>query len=138
VVAIFVGPDLLLVRQSYRKGWHLPGGGIKRGETPEAAARRELAEEIGLIAPALVPAGVASGVWDGRRDRVHVFELRLKEVPELRVDNREIVTIRFTKPGELVDSTLSGPLAAYLRGSLVASSANTQEEGQCQRQKRSR
>jgi NUDIX domain len=50
VVAVYVGPALLLVRSSYRVGWHLPGGGVRRGEMPEAAARRELAEEIGLAA----------------------------------------------------------------------------------------
>jgi hypothetical protein len=38
-VAVYVGPALLLVRSSHRRGWHLPGGGVKRGEMPEIAAR---------------------------------------------------------------------------------------------------
>ena len=43
-------PDgaVLLVRQSYRKSWGVPGGLLKRGETPEDAARREVYEEVGL------------------------------------------------------------------------------------------
>jgi 8-oxo-dGTP pyrophosphatase MutT (NUDIX family) len=48
LVAVHVGPELLLVRSSYRIAWNFPGGGIRRGEKPESAARRELAEEIGL------------------------------------------------------------------------------------------
>jgi 8-oxo-dGTP pyrophosphatase MutT (NUDIX family) len=39
---------VLLVRQSYNPGWRLPGGGVDRGEPPQDAILRELAEEVGL------------------------------------------------------------------------------------------
>jgi 8-oxo-dGTP pyrophosphatase MutT (NUDIX family) len=49
LVAVHVGSALLLVRSSYLIAWNFPGGIIRRGETPEMAARRELTEEIGLV-----------------------------------------------------------------------------------------
>ena len=50
VLAVPLTPEgkVVLVRLTYDRGWHLPGGGVKRGEESEAAALRELAEEIGL------------------------------------------------------------------------------------------
>lgn len=114
LVAIHVGGDLLVVRSSYRSEWNFPGGGVRRGETPEAAARRELTEEIGVEASQLSPAGDASDVWDGRSDHVHFFELRLDRLPELLLDNREIVAARLSPPGELHGAALTGPVAAYL------------------------
>ena len=44
---------IVLVRQSYTSGWHLPGGGVERGEPPATAVMRELREEIGLTSSAL-------------------------------------------------------------------------------------
>jgi 8-oxo-dGTP pyrophosphatase MutT (NUDIX family) len=81
---------------------------------PETTARRELVEETGLKASVLLPAGSTCGIWDGRRDRVHFFELRLAELPELQLDNREVVAARLTSPVELQTMVLTGPVAAYL------------------------
>jgi 8-oxo-dGTP pyrophosphatase MutT (NUDIX family) len=41
---------VLLVRHTYgrRRTWYLPGGIMRRGETPPRAAAREMAEELGL------------------------------------------------------------------------------------------
>jgi 8-oxo-dGTP pyrophosphatase MutT (NUDIX family) len=40
---------VILVRQTYMEGLHLPGGGVSAGEPPAEAIVRELKEEIGLI-----------------------------------------------------------------------------------------
>lgn len=39
---------ILLVKPSYKPTWQLPGGGVDAGESPTAAAVREVNEEIGV------------------------------------------------------------------------------------------
>ena len=59
---------------AYPGCWALPGGHVDAGEPSEAAARRELAEETGVTAPAVLH---LAGVFDapGRDPRGHVISV---------------------------------------------------------------
>jgi 8-oxo-dGTP diphosphatase len=48
---------------------------------------------------------------------VHFFELRLERLPELRLDNREIIDAQLVTPAELQHMPLTGPVVAYLKRS---------------------
>ena len=39
---------VLLVHPTYKDTWDIPGGYVERGESPAAACRRELKEELGI------------------------------------------------------------------------------------------
>jgi len=117
LVAIHVGQSLLLLRSSYRSAWNFPGGSVRQEETPEVSVRRELAEEIGLVANApLQLVGEVCGVWDGRIDRVFLFVLRLDRLPTLQLDNREIIGAQLVPIDDLHKVPLTGPVQAYVRG----------------------
>jgi len=62
--------QVLLVRHTYEKGWHLPGGGVKRGEMLETAVYREADEELGATIRDITLLGVYSNVAEYKNDYI--------------------------------------------------------------------
>ena len=95
VLAIDGEGRVLLVRHTYLPGWWLPGGGVDRGETLEAAAARELREEAGLIArgrPTLLSAHSNERFFPG--DHVFLYRVDAWETGE-RKSSQEIAEVGF-------------------------------------------
>ena len=119
VAAVWLRGRVLNVRQSYRSNSCWPGGGIRGGEEPREAARRELREELGLeVSPGdLVFAREMAVEWDYRQERVRIFEVHLRAEPDLRIDNRDIVAARFVEPQALPAERVLPPfIRAHLGG----------------------
>ncbi len=84
---------VLLVRQTYMDGWFLPGGGLKKGETFEQAARREALEEAGAEIKQLELVGAYSNFTEWKSDHNIVF---LSRQFELSGDHdHEVAELRF-------------------------------------------
>jgi ADP-ribose pyrophosphatase YjhB (NUDIX family) len=71
------GDEILLVRHSYGpRHWDLPGGFVRRREAFEAAARRELAEELGAGADgSFTDLGELRRDFAGRHETLHGFRV---------------------------------------------------------------
>jgi 8-oxo-dGTP pyrophosphatase MutT (NUDIX family) len=100
---------VLLVRHSYMRGWSLPGGGVGRNEPPEAAAVRELQEEVGLngsTPPELFGLYTRKIAWFS--NVIALYRLR-----DVRIDfhpNLEVREVMFCDPSSPPPDTQQGTL----------------------------
>lgn len=114
VVAVTVEGQVLLSRE-YKHGagdvhFTLPAGFIEAGEAPEAAARRELAEETGYAAPAFEPLGAFYVLPSLSAMTVHAFLARdAVRTTEPRTDPFEEIAVETAPLAEIVREHRGGP-----------------------------
>jgi 8-oxo-dGTP pyrophosphatase MutT (NUDIX family) len=93
----------LMIRNTYGGGyWTFPGGAIDAGETPEAAARREVAEEVGVALASIEPIGEYFSDLQYKRDTVYCFRAAV-HTPEVVIDPAEIAEAAWIDPRAIPD-----------------------------------
>lgn len=95
--------------------WEFPGGKMEAGETPEAAIRRELFEEVGLRVGPCTPIAVLRHDYAHIRVRLHAFGAEVAS-PTMRL--RGPAAARWILPAHLGDLHIlpgSAPLLRRLR-----------------------
>ena len=108
-----------LVRQTYMRGWFMPGGGVKKGETLDKAARREAREETGADLGTITLMGAYSNFTEWKTDHNIVFictDFQIKSKPD-----GEIAELRAFSLNELPNDLWPGHrrrLQEYLTGSV--------------------
>lgn len=116
LVALWHAGEVLVVKNSYRVQYTLPGGYVHPGESAANAGARELREEVGIHCDAsqLSLAYEGQHPFEFRRDSLVILETKVGARPTPKVDNREVVWAGFKSPKELLEMSIVPHLRDYL------------------------
>ena len=95
-VIINLKNEILLVQHTYIPGWHLPGGGVEKGETIVSTVVREVREEAGielLVTPRLH--GIYLNSEISKRDHIAVYVANEFKMTKNHSGSKEISKIEF-------------------------------------------
>jgi 8-oxo-dGTP diphosphatase len=121
--------QLLLVDPVYRDTWGLPGGAVEAEESPQAACRREVAEELGLDRPT---GRILAVDWVPSRPElpeglIVIYDggtLTSSEISAIQVPADELAGFALVPAGE-VAGRVTPLLARQIAASLAALAAGT-------------
>jgi 8-oxo-dGTP pyrophosphatase MutT (NUDIX family) len=116
LVALWHDGEVLVVKNSYRNHYTLPGGYVHPGESAARAGARELFEECGINCDPdkLTLAYEGQHPFEFRRDALVILETDFSARPTPKVDNREVVWAGFKNPKELLEMSIVPHLREYL------------------------
>ena len=116
-IAVWYQNRILIIKNSYRKWYIVPCGGIKQDEDAVQAAVRELYEEVGIKTKPhqLRFAGNFAERYKYALDNGHFYEIEMTARPVIKIDNREVVWARFMNPDDALGLVLNPLVRSYLR-----------------------
>lgn len=104
LAALWCDGKILVIQTTYRDAVSLPGGYVKRGESPAGAVVRELREEIGLTIDErrVVHGYHGTHEFEHREDTLDIFAVELDERPLVRPNRYELEWARWRDPEEVL------------------------------------
>ena len=111
----------LLIKNSYKRYWTLPCGGISKGESPLEAAIREVEEEVGLFLDPeqleLIQELISTEEY--KEDRIHLFMYRFKHKPTVRIDHKEVEDFAWVNKTQLAQYSVFKPIQPIVESYLT-------------------
>lgn len=110
---------VLLVHPTYKDTWDIPGGYVERGESPAAACKRELAEELGLNQKPLRLLAVDWAPAEGEGDKLlFLFDCGPLDPERITLDGRELDRWEWVEPAHL-DQYVVDRIARRIRSTVA-------------------
>jgi 8-oxo-dGTP diphosphatase len=115
-VGVWHGREVLLIKNSYKPYFSLPGGGPHRGEAGPETGARELREEVGVhVSPDQLRAAFEIvSTEEHKRDHVRFFEIDVPSRSPITIDRREVVWAEFVDSRDALSRPLGPAMRAYL------------------------
>ncbi len=116
-IAVWVQDKILIIKNSYKSCYTIPCGGLHWHETGKQGAIRELYEEVNIKVSSddLTFVGTYISCVENMTDYIIVYEVNLSELPDFKVDNREVIWANFEEPGKALKRDLFPTVRKYLK-----------------------